>query len=320
MLSKNDIQKLLIEINLSTSYNLYLDDIKYKDRTLVYEYIYSEENCYIYSKRQITKDEKIILEILLSERIRYDLNYTHSDKSINNIFEKDLNDIEIEEILNRLNIDKNDNMIITTLKIYKKDRLDEAFEILINIEEIDLITIFNNQLVILLTNKTEDKALELSKLIVELIEIEILENIKIGISSLDLAISIKELYNESISSIKLSEKFNLENNIHREKDLFIYKIISLMNRDNINYSSRYIDKYKIKKLNKEEIKTAKIFLDFSLNISEAARKLYIHRNTLIYRLDKIKKITGIDLRIFDDSLKFKILLIFYNNINYNKRK
>ncbi|MGO1818707.1 MAG: PucR family transcriptional regulator, partial [Senegalia sp. (in: firmicutes)] len=169
-------------------------------------------------------------------------------------------------------------------------------------------------------NKKQNEALELSKLIVELIEIEILENIKIGISSLEPAINIKKLYDESIDSIKLSDEFKLEGNIYRYNELFIYKTISLIDDDNITYISRYIDKYNMKNLNKDEIKTARKFLDYSLNISEAAKNLYIHRNTLIYRLDKIKKITGMDLRNFDDSLKFKILLIIHNHINYTLRK
>ncbi|MFI5240759.1 MAG: helix-turn-helix domain-containing protein [Candidatus Saccharimonadia bacterium] len=58
-------------------------------------------------------------------------------------------------------------------------------------------------------------------------------------------------------------------------------------------------------------KTVKIFLDSGLNLTEASKNLHIHRNTLIYRLDKTKKIIGLDPRHFDDALQIKLGLMFY---------
>lgn len=54
----------------------------------------------------------------------------------------------------------------------------------------------------------------------------------------------------------------------------------------------------------------------SLNVSETSRQLYIHRNTLVYRLDKIQKMTGLDLRIFDDAITFKIALMVVEYMDY----
>jgi len=51
------------------------------------------------------------------------------------------------------------------------------------------------------------------------------------------------------------------------------------------------------------------FFENSLNVSETSRQLYIHRNTLVYRLDKLQKNTGLDLRVFDDAITFKIALM-----------
>ena len=47
----------------------------------------------------------------------------------------------------------------------------------------------------------------------------------------------------------------------------------------------------------------------NLNVSETSRKLFVHRNTLVYRLEKIKKITGLDLREFEDAIVFKVALM-----------
>ncbi len=53
--------------------------------------------------------------------------------------------------------------------------------------------------------------------------------------------------------------------------------------------------------------TVNVFINRDLNLTDAARDLYIHRNTLVYRLDKIQKVTGLDLRHFRDAMLFKLL-------------
>ena len=59
----------------------------------------------------------------------------------------------------------------------------------------------------------------------------------------------------------------------------------------------------------ETLTTINKFFENNLNVSETSRQLYIHRNTLVYRLDKLQKMTGLDLRNFDDAIIFKITLM-----------
>lgn len=75
--------------------------------------------------------------------------------------------------------------------------------------------------------------------------------------------------------------------------------------------SEYKNEIDFKSFDIDTLSTIRVFLDCSLHIAEAARKLYIHRNTLIYRLDKIYAMTGLDLRDFNDALKMKIYLILH---------
>ena len=63
-------------------------------------------------------------------------------------------------------------------------------------------------------------------------------------------------------------------------------------------------------LDQETLFTIYKFFENNLNVSETARKLFVHRNTLVYRLEKIKKLTGLDLREFDDAITFKVALMF----------
>ena len=70
----------------------------------------------------------------------------------------------------------------------------------------------------------------------------------------------------------------------------------------------------------ETLSTINKFFENSLNVSETSRQLYIHRNTLVYRLDKIQKITGLDLRVFDDAITFKIALMVVKYMKYMESK
>lgn len=69
-------------------------------------------------------------------------------------------------------------------------------------------------------------------------------------------------------------------------------------------------------LDDETLITINKFFENSLNVSETSRQLYIHRNTLVYRLDKLQKSTGLDLRVFEDAIAFKIALMVVKYMRY----
>ena len=66
----------------------------------------------------------------------------------------------------------------------------------------------------------------------------------------------------------------------------------------------------------ETLTTIQKFFENSLNVSETSRQLFIHRNTLVYRLDKLQKTTGLDLRIFEDAITFRIALMVVKYMNF----
>lgn len=66
----------------------------------------------------------------------------------------------------------------------------------------------------------------------------------------------------------------------------------------------------------ETIVTINKFFENNLNVSETSRQLYIHRNTLVYRLDKLQKMTNLDLRIFEDAITFKMALMVVKYMKY----
>lgn len=70
----------------------------------------------------------------------------------------------------------------------------------------------------------------------------------------------------------------------------------------------------------ETLVTVQKFFENNLNVSETARQLYIHRNTLVYRLEKLQKATGLDIRVFDDALTFQIGLMVANHMRFSADK
>lgn len=72
-------------------------------------------------------------------------------------------------------------------------------------------------------------------------------------------------------------------------------------------------------IDEEILTTANKFLENNLNVSETSRQLYIHRNTLVYRIEKLQKAIGLDMRVFDDALTFKISLMVVEYLKYLER-
>ena len=86
------------------------------------------------------------------------------------------------------------------------------------------------------------------------------------------------------------------------------------------YSEDYIDEIfgenDPSDFDEETITTVNKFFENNLNVSETSRQLFVHRNTLVYRLEKLQKSTGLDVRTFDDALTFKIAMMVVNYMKY----
>ena len=93
------------------------------------------------------------------------------------------------------------------------------------------------------------------------------------------------------------------------KKIILERLIDSISED---MKSKIVDDFnsKIVKLDDEMIKTIEVFFECGLNLSESAKALYIHRNTLIYRLDKIQKVTSYDIREFNNAMIFKIIFLY----------
>ena len=117
-------------------------------------------------------------------------------------------------------------------------------------------------------------------------------------------------YKEAQVAIDVGRVFETERSIINYENLGIGRLIYQLPTTLCEMFLREVfKKNPIDALDQETLFTINKFFENNLNVSETARKLFVHRNTLVYRLEKIKKLTGLDLREFDDAITFKVALM-----------
>ena len=117
-------------------------------------------------------------------------------------------------------------------------------------------------------------------------------------------------YKEAQVAIEVGKVFDTEKSIINYENLGIGRLIYQLPTTLCEmFLQEVFKKNPIDSLDQETLYTINKFFENNLNVSETARKLFVHRNTLVYRLEKIKKLTGLDLREFDDAITFKVALM-----------
>jgi len=135
--------------------------------------------------------------------------------------------------------------------------------------------------------------------------------IVVGIGTV--ATHLRELaksYKEAQIAIEVGKVFDTEKCVINYENLGIGRLIYQLPTTLCEmFLLEVFKKNPIDSLDQETLFTIHKFFENNLNVSETARKLFVHRNTLVYRLEKIKKLTGLDLREFDDAITFKVALM-----------
>lgn len=149
------------------------------------------------------------------------------------------------------------------------------------------------------------------------IEQELSLKVKIGVGSrAKNACELADAYNQATNAIKMGLITNSKGSIFSYKEFIMMRMIEEIPEISLRkYLDILLDSGAKEILSDPEmLNTAEEFLVNSLNISETSRLLYMHRNTLMYRLDKIEKTMGLNIRRFSDAVTFRLLLILYRHI------
>lgn len=194
---------------------------------------------------------------------------------------------------------------------------DKSKDFVININETDIALVKETAQGI--DSKTIEK---LAATIADTVSGEFYTPVVIGIGTTvnnlkDLARSFKEAQ----AALEVGKVFDTEKTIVSYDNLGIARLIyQLPTTLCETFLKEVFKRGSIENLDQETFFTIQRFFENNLNVSETSRKLFVHRNTLVYRLEKIKKITGLDLREFDHAIIFKIALMVNKYLKSNPVK
>ena len=121
---------------------------------------------------------------------------------------------------------------------------------------------------------------------------------------------LADSYKEAQTAIEVGKVFDTEKSIMHYENLGIGRLIYQLPTTLCEiFLKEVFKKHSLDSLDQETLFTINKFFENSLNVSETSRKLFVHRNTLVYRLEKIRKLTGLDLRQFDHAIVFRVALM-----------
>ena len=160
-------------------------------------------------------------------------------------------------------------------------------------------------------NVTAEKLEKLARKVEDTLKNELFIKSIIGIGTVANHLSeLADAYKEAQTAIDVCKVFDTEKSIINYENLGIGRLIYQLPTTLCEiFLTEVFKKNSIDALDQETLFTINKFFENNLNVSETSRKLFVHRNTLVYRLEKIKKLTGLDLRLFDHAIVFKVALM-----------
>lgn len=198
----------------------------------------------------------------------------------------------------------------------------ELLKNMFTVQNGDYITSVDESNIILIKALEEgadaEDIMQIAHTIEDMINTEIMINVKISIGTVVQELKdVSKSYKEAKMALDVGKIFYSERNIIAYTTLGIGRLIYQLP---VNLCKMFIEEifgdHIPDDLDEETLHTINKFYENNLNISETSRQLFLHRNTLVYRIEKLQKSIGLDIRTFDDALTFKIALMVVNYLKY----
>ena len=211
-----------------------------------------------------------------------------------------------------------ENPDMAAMEVIQRIFPDRQRDFVININETDVVVVKA-----LSAPESREEVLKVARSIESSLHEELGIRCVIGISTN--ANHLRELadrYKEAQVAIEVGRVFESDKTIINYENLGLGRIIYQLPTTLCEmFLNEVFKKNPIETLDEDTLETINRFFENNLNVSETSRKLYVHRNTLVYRLEKIKKITGLDLREFDHAIVFKVAMMvkqYLDSLNTSK--
>ncbi|WP_105616842.1 PucR family transcriptional regulator [Vallitalea okinawensis] len=282
----------------------------YDDQSVEYVVSVKGEDEDVYKVGKITSFQ--IQNLLVAYKERFD-----KDNFIKNLLLDNLLLVDIYNRAKKLHIENNVKRVVYLIETSseKDANVMDVVRSLFPTKIKDFITAVDENNIILVKEVNEDASEEniekIAKMILDTLNSEAMSKVYISLGTVveDLK-DVSKSYKEAKMALEVGKIFNSEKYIIHYSRLGIGRLIYQLP---LPLCKMFIEEIfgdkSIEEFDEETLNTINKFFENSLNVSETSRQLYIHRNTLVYRLDKLQKNTGLDLRKFEDAITFKIALM-----------
>lgn len=290
--------------------------------------IYDEDELqYILVAKGMTEDVYMVAKIAVSQiqalivayKERFDRNNFFQNLMLDNLLL-----VDIYNRAKKLHIDVNIPRVVFLIeaRIEKDNSAMEVLKGMFSQQAGDYLTAVDEKNIILIKNVTDcsgiDDLINISKTIVDILNTEAMLKVRVSFGTkVNELKDVSKSYKEAKLALDVGKIFYAEKEVISYSSLGIGRLIYQLPE---NLCHIFIDEifkegmpYAI---DEEILTTVNKFFENNLNVSETSRQLFVHRNTLVYRLEKLEKATGLDVRTFDDALTFKIALMVVNYIKY----
>ncbi|MDE6875718.1 MAG: helix-turn-helix domain-containing protein [Lachnospiraceae bacterium] len=260
-----------------------------------------------------------IQNLLVAYKERYD-----KDNFIKNLLLDNLLLVDIYNRAKKLHIETDVRRVVFIIET-KNEKDTNALETvrgLFSGKTKDFITAVDEKNIILVKelkpNETYEDMTKTAKVILDMLNTEAMTKAHVAFGTIVNEIKdVSRSYKEAKMALDVGKIFYSGRNVVAYSNLGIGRLIYQLPMPLCKMFIREIfDGKSPDDFDEETLTTINKFFENSLNVSETSRQLYIHRNTLVYRLDKLQKSTNLDLRVFDDAITFKIALMVVKYMKY----
>ena len=190
----------------------------------------------------------------------------------------------------------------------------------------DFITAIDEKSIIIVKelrdNETYDDLNQTARMLVDMLNVEAMSQVRVAYGNIIKEIkNVSRSYKEAKMALEVGKIFYSDKIIIPYNNLGIGRLIYQLPLPlcemfmNEVFGEQLPDSF-----DDETLMTINKFFENNLNVSETSRQLYVHRNTLVYRLEKLQKSTGLDIRVFDDALTFKIAMMVVSYMKYMEKQ
>lgn len=207
-------------------------------------------------------------------------------------------------------------------KLEKDSIVQEVLKGMFSVQAGDYVTSVDESSVILVKSLADDQSAEnlesIADTIVTILNTEAMIKVRVAYGTVIQELKdVSKSYKEAKMALDVGKIFYAEKNVVAYSALGIGRLIYQLPANLCRIFVEEIFGNNVPTdLDEETLNTLNKFFENNLNVSETSRQLFVHRNTLVYRIEKIQKNTGLDVRNFDDALTFKIALMVVNYMKY----